>query len=1204
MELQDTDGIAGVPNSGWISGARHRLFIVVACLFAVIHSLGLTGAEAAAPVDFADLELIFFKHCVECHGAKDPDGSLVLETYETLLKGGESGPTVVAGKSAESLLIQFLEGRAEKKGKRLVMPPGKRDKLSKEQIALFKDWIDQGTKPPSKLAAADINPPRIAVRGEPRRSVHSLQYAPGPNLLAVGRHDVVELLNGDTRAVTRTLAGHRGDVSAMVFNSDGTQLFAASGRPAQFGEIRQWNVADGALIRTVQAHKDAIYALALSPDGATLATGSYDQKIMTWSVSDAKLIHTLAVHNGAIFDLSFRADGKILASASLDRTAKLWDPAAGQRRDTLSQSLKELYAVSFSRDGRQLWTAGADNRIRIYQVSELAAETTNPLLDARFAHEGAVLKLALSRDGKRLASAADDRTVKLWDSEGLKETASLERQPDWPSALAFLKEDRTLAVGRMDGSIGYYETGTGKASAGAKPELLRIEPRGVQAGSSGLGRFVGKQLSSITSVRSASPKVRVAIAEEKTRSESELWVEWSAEAGAEPGPVEIWGVGEGVETARKILHIDDLPQRFESSTTNVIVLESSFWGRLDPAGDSDEIEFDAKAGQALVADLRTASLGSKTMPSITVVDAKGRVLVESRGGDGPEPLVGFKTSSAGRHRIVVRERTSAGSADHDYRVSLSARPYVTGTFPLVASRTGSREVYGTGIHLPKGLRMPVTGGEGDFATLKFDGSKLRSRRPIKVPLTDFQEVLEREPNDAPSEAQPLKRGEAVNGRFASASPRGTDVDCFSFEATEGESLVIETFAARYDSPADTRIEVLWPDGKPVDRVRLQAVRNTAINFRPIDSTSGGARLDNYEEMELNQWLYLKGEVVRLFRFPQGPDSEMLFYSSNGKRRGYFDTTAVSHALEEPGYIVSVEPPGSPPGANGLPSFTLPFANDDDAERKAGVDSRLMFKAPKAGNYLVRVRESRGAQGERFAYRLVVREPKPDFKLSLGSDKLEVPRGSGQAFTYSAERSDGFDGDIQIDLEGAPAGIEVSTPLVIQAGHNSASGVVFAAEDFSMPGESNIVRFTAKASALIGGVRLEKAVAAPTRVTIKEPPKLQVTLGPAGQGASSEATKTGLETVTIRAGQTVPAMIRVKRKGHDDLITFTVENLPHGVIVDHIGLNGVLMPKGEHEREVFITAPRWVEKQERLCYAIENQAGKQTSRPVLLRVLAN
>ena len=68
-----------------------------------------------------------------------------------------------------------------------------------------------------------------------------------------------------------------------------------------------------------------------------------------------------------------------------------------------------------------------------------------------------------------------------------------------------------------------------------------------------------------------------------------------------------------------------------------------------------------------------------------------------------------------------------------------------------------------------------------------------------------------------------------------------------------------------------------------------------------------------------------------------------------------------------------------------------------------------------------------------------------------------------------------------------------------------------------------------------------------------------------------------------------------------MITFTVDNLPHGVIVDNIGLNGVLIAKDQNEREIFLTAAKWVSETDRLCFAVENQAGKQASLPVLLHV---
>jgi WD40 repeat protein len=267
----------------------------------------------------------------------------------------------------------------------------------------------------------------------------------------------------------RTFDGIHGDINAVVFTQDGSRLFAAGGQPGLFGEVREWSVWETnltqSLLRSFKAHKDAIYSMALSPDDKILATGSYDQKVKLWDTETGKELETLSGHNGCIFGLAFRPDGKLLASASADRTVKLWDVASGERRDTLSQPLKEVYSVSFSPDGKRLAAGGTDNRIRVWEISESAAETTNPLLYSKFAHEGTILRLAYSSDGETLASTADDRTVKLWDAKEMHERTVLEQQPDWPTALTFVKKG--LVVGRLDGSLKLYDMGTTGESAAA-----------------------------------------------------------------------------------------------------------------------------------------------------------------------------------------------------------------------------------------------------------------------------------------------------------------------------------------------------------------------------------------------------------------------------------------------------------------------------------------------------------------------------------------------------------------------------------------------------------------------------------------------------------------------------------------------------------------------------------------------------------------
>src|SRR5204862_2683469 len=121
-------------------------------------------AIAADAPDFAPIYRLLDERCIECHTADDPEAGLVLETFDGLMKGGETGAALVAGKSAASLLVKYLRGEVEKDGKKKFMPPGKREKLSADDIALIAAWIDAGAKPPAAGLALkrELHVPKIA----------------------------------------------------------------------------------------------------------------------------------------------------------------------------------------------------------------------------------------------------------------------------------------------------------------------------------------------------------------------------------------------------------------------------------------------------------------------------------------------------------------------------------------------------------------------------------------------------------------------------------------------------------------------------------------------------------------------------------------------------------------------------------------------------------------------------------------------------------------------------------------------------------------------------------------------------------------------------------------------------------------------------------------------------------------------------------
>jgi WD40 repeat protein len=128
-----------------------------------------------------------------------------------------------------------------------------------------------------------------------------------------------------------------------------------------------------------------------------LATGSYDRAIVIWDVETGQQKHVLEGHNGAVFDLAFSPDDRVLASASADATVKIWSTVTGRRLDTLSQPLKEQRSVDISPDGQFVVAGGEDNRIRMWRLLSIESPRINPLIHARFAHEGGIERVRFHR---------------------------------------------------------------------------------------------------------------------------------------------------------------------------------------------------------------------------------------------------------------------------------------------------------------------------------------------------------------------------------------------------------------------------------------------------------------------------------------------------------------------------------------------------------------------------------------------------------------------------------------------------------------------------------------------------------------------------------------------------------------------------------------------------------------------------------------
>lgn len=476
-------------------------------------------------------------------------------------------------------------------------------------------------------------------------------------------------------------------------------------------------------------------------------------------------------------------------------------------------------------------------------------------------------------------------------------------------------------------------------------------------------------------------------------------------------------------------------------------------------------------------------------------------------------------------------------------------------------------------------------------------------QPAIEKLTKTNEV---EPNDLPAQATPLNIPGIGVGRIHSEAGQRQDVDLYKFAAKKDDQWIIETNAARSKSPLDSKIEVLTITGQPQPRLLLRAVRSTQTEFRGASSDQRGFRLENWEEMSLNDYVYLNGDVIKLFQQRRGPDAEAQFYPENGNRFAFFDTTPQVHGLGEPGYMVVPYPLGTILPNNGLPVFTLNYENDDDSRRTLGKDSRFTFVAPHDGEFLVRVSDVRRFAGPDYKYELIVRRPQPAYKVTLNGANPTLPIGSGKAFTVKAERIDNFNGPIRIDITNVPPGFQATTPLIIEASLHEAQGVLSALPTLKLaenPAEDVWKQVKICATAMIAGREVKTDVNNFGTVKLAEKPKviLHLELLDASREASDPAKFRDIPEITIVPGERTKCRLRVERNGFEDRLQMDVENLPLGVIVDDIGLSGVLIREKETERTVFLRCEPWVKEQSREFIAKTKEEGNQTSLPMRLHV---
>lgn len=302
--------------------------------------LPVTALKRDKPVDFpSEVYPVLKANCIACHNKTTTKGGLNMETPELMKTGGDSGPAIEAGKGADSLLLQSAAHETDSE-----MPP-KGNKvgavnLTPEELGLLKLWIDQGAKPGQALSQ------EIAWKPLPAGllPIYATAISPDGTLAACSRANRIFLYDLATRRQVAQLDAHRDMTMALAFSPDGSRLASGS-----FAEVKLWkrgnaSIQPGADARKLMEAKGKLQALERSSGLAALDKTHLDAQVAASTAEITalkdrakKAAEALTTAQKKLADakaaLKPAADAKVAAQKAVDEIKALVAKAPGGKPD-------------------------------------------------------------------------------------------------------------------------------------------------------------------------------------------------------------------------------------------------------------------------------------------------------------------------------------------------------------------------------------------------------------------------------------------------------------------------------------------------------------------------------------------------------------------------------------------------------------------------------------------------------------------------------------------------------------------------------------------------------------------------------------------------------------------------------------------------------------------------------------------------------
>lgn len=250
---------------------------------------------------------------------------------------------------------------------------------------------------------------------------------------------------------------HTDDITAVAMSPAGDQVVTGSADST----VKVWAFDGSNLIldRTLVGHTDPVSDIAYSPDGFTVVSSAvaFDESLIVWDAFTGLQLARLEEHTGSINAISFVDEGLRVVTASDDNTVLLWDVENGALVERLDGPNNDVSDVVFSPDGRYAAAASRDGNIFLW---DLTVDTPPTVL---VGHTDEVLTLDFSPDGTRLASGSLDQTIRIWDIGSTATLVTLSGHTNRVLTLDFSPDGLLLASGSRDDNVIFWDATTGVA---------------------------------------------------------------------------------------------------------------------------------------------------------------------------------------------------------------------------------------------------------------------------------------------------------------------------------------------------------------------------------------------------------------------------------------------------------------------------------------------------------------------------------------------------------------------------------------------------------------------------------------------------------------------------------------------------------------------------------------------------------------------